>query len=109
MTLTDGELLVTHARYVAALRDHGVDDADILRMLRHQEREDAEIAAGRCPKCGAPLRVHDGGGRLCSWQRPTERGRWVMYRCSTRAPLGRQNPPGACDFMVDRFERDGAN
>ena len=89
----------------------------IVRMVNDLEHERLSIAAGKCPKCSAPIKRYD--------SRETERlrasaglgnmpptdsvGGWVMYRCSTQPPPGTPRSEDQCDFMLDRFESEEAN
>jgi hypothetical protein len=91
-------------RYAVALREAGASEEEIERIVAQARAEWETIKAGKCPKCGAPVRSYLDHRGLRSWQDPKVAGQWVMYRCSTQSPPGSSIRTSACDFMLDRFE-----
>jgi hypothetical protein len=93
--------------YAKMLRDAGAAEPEIERAISNATIEARMLLAGKCPKCGEPIR------RYVDYklqQGPSAvPGAWVQYRCSTQAPIGKPNPPGACNFMVDLKEGCEAN
>lgn len=107
-----------YRRYRSALLESGATPEEVEQALAKARRDDAELAAGRCPDCGAPIRRYGGAetarlrgeaGLPIVGVRPDPVGEWVMYRCSRDAPPGVYESKHPCGFMVDRFEAEEAN
>ena len=90
--------------WVALAREAKAPEEQIEQYVTEQCKEAAEIMAGRCPKCGAPVR-HDADPRQVG--PPSEDipgGAWIMYWCSTDIAPGTWRAKNVCGFRVDWYE-----
>lgn len=103
-----------YGAYARVLLESGGARPDVERIVAEARREDTEIEAGRCPKCGADI-VRYGPEETAEIRADVGLppspgmvvpGAWVMYRCSTQKRPGVYDPDRPCDFGMDVYERD---